>query len=95
MAKRITGMSLSAANSATALRNRSPMRSKIAGEGIGNPRCRVRKLTTCPGTCRVGTQPPEVDPVKALQIQTNMPVEDVVHRHQPLRHHDHLRTAAS
>ena len=37
----------------------------------------------------------EVDPVKALQIQTDMPVEDVVHRHQPLRHHDHLRTAAS
>lgn len=35
----------------------SPMRSRIAGDGIRNPRCRVKKLTAWPGTCRVGIQP--------------------------------------
>jgi energy-coupling factor transporter ATP-binding protein EcfA2 len=57
LAKRITGMSYSAANSVTALRNPNPIRSKITGEGIENPRCRVRKLTTWPGTCKFGTHP--------------------------------------
>ena len=40
---------------ATALRNAVPILSKIAGDGIGYPRCAVRKLTTCPPTCRFGT----------------------------------------
>jgi hypothetical protein len=57
LAKRTTGMSCSTAKSATALRNPTPIRSKTAGDGIGNPRCRVKKLTTCPGTCKFGTQP--------------------------------------
>jgi hypothetical protein len=57
LAKRITGMLCSAANSTTALRNRNPIRSKIAGDGIGNPKCWVKKLTTWPDTCKVGTQP--------------------------------------
>ena len=50
-------MSLAAAYSVTALRNRSPIFSRIAGDGIGKPRWWVRKLTTCPDTCRLGTQP--------------------------------------
>ena len=57
LAKRITAMSLAAANSVTALRNRSPIFSRIAGDGIGKPRWWVRKLTTWPDTCRLGTQP--------------------------------------
>src|SRR5215212_3241780 len=38
------------------LRNTVPILSKIAGDGIGFPRCAVRKLTTCPPTCRLFTQ---------------------------------------
>jgi len=29
----------------------------MAGEAIPNPRCWVRKFTTCPLTCRFGTYP--------------------------------------
>ena len=53
--KPTTGISLSLANLATARRNRPPIWSKIAGEGIGNPRCAVKNDTTCPPTCRFGT----------------------------------------
>jgi hypothetical protein len=48
-------MCSSSANRATALRNADPILSKIAGDGIGLPRCAVKKLTTCPPTCRFGT----------------------------------------
>jgi hypothetical protein len=57
LAKRTTSISLSRANSVTALRNRNPILSRIAGDGIGNPRCPVRKLTTWPDICRLGTNP--------------------------------------
>ena len=57
LANRTTGMWLASAYDATARRNRPPIRSKIAGDGIGNPRCRVMNSTTCPGTCRFGTYP--------------------------------------
>ena len=46
LAKWITGMPLATANSVTALRNRNPIFSRIAGDGIGNPKWWVRKLTT-------------------------------------------------
>ena len=45
-AKLSTGMSWSAANPATSRRNRSPIFSRIAGDGIGNPKCAVKKPTT-------------------------------------------------
>jgi hypothetical protein len=48
-------MCSSSANRATAVRNAVPILSKIAGEGIGHPRCRVKNVTTCPPTCRFGT----------------------------------------
>ena len=32
-----------------------PIFSKIAGDGIGLPRCWVRNETTCPPICRFGT----------------------------------------
>ena len=57
LTNRTTGMPPSAANSTTALQNPNPIRSRIAGDGIENPRSWVRKLTTWPGTCRVGTHP--------------------------------------
>ena len=34
--------------------NAVPIFSRIAGDGIGLPRCWVRKLMTCPPTCRFG-----------------------------------------
>jgi hypothetical protein len=39
----------------TAARNASPILAKMAGEGIGWPRCWVKNVTTCPSTCRLGT----------------------------------------
>jgi hypothetical protein len=53
--KRTTGMCSSSANRPTAFRNADPILSKIGGEGIGLPRCAVKKDTTCPPTCRFGT----------------------------------------
>jgi len=52
-----TGISLARANESTPRRNLVPIFSKIAGEGIDNPKCRVMNETTCPPTCRVGTYP--------------------------------------
>ena len=49
------GMSLASAKEATARRNFCPILSKIAGEGIGRPRCWVMNATTCPLDCRIGT----------------------------------------
>ena len=56
LVKRITGMSLGAANPSTALRKRSPIFSSIAGDGIGNPTWEVSKPSTWPDTCRLGTR---------------------------------------
>ena len=53
--KRTIGMWLSSAKVVTARRNRVPIFSITAGEGIGNPRCWVMKETTCPPTCKEGT----------------------------------------
>src|SRR4030095_6543281 len=50
-------MLLALAKRPTACRNRSPIGMNSAGEGIGWPRCCVRKTTTCPPTCRLGTYP--------------------------------------
>jgi hypothetical protein len=55
LAKRITGISWVAANRSTAARKLLPSLVKVAGEGIGLPRCWVRKPTTCPPTWRFGT----------------------------------------
>jgi hypothetical protein len=55
LVNRTTGMWSCSAKRATAFRNAVPIFSKIAGDGIGLPRCAVRKLTTCPPTCRFGT----------------------------------------
>ena len=52
---RTTGSLLSAAKRSTALRKAIPIFSKIAGDGIGLPRCAVINDTTCPATCRFGT----------------------------------------
>jgi len=52
---RTTGIWLSSANDRTARRNAVPIFSRIAGDGIGLPRCCVRKLTTWPPACRFGT----------------------------------------
>ena len=54
-ANRTTGMSLTSANRATSRRNLLPILSKIAGDGIGHPRCAVMNDTTWPPTCRFGT----------------------------------------
>ena len=53
--KRTTGMCSSSANRLTARRNAVPIFSKIAGDGIGLPRYAVKKDTTCPPTCKLGT----------------------------------------
>lgn len=47
---------LPGANLFTASRNRDPIFSMIAGDGIGNPRS-SRYCTSCPPTCRCGTYP--------------------------------------
>src|SRR6478609_990322 len=78
-------MSWSAANSATALRNRSPIFSRIAGDGIGNPK-RGQKAHHLPGHLQTGHPSVEVNPVEALQIQTHVPIEDVVHGHHARGH---------
>jgi len=43
-----TGISLARPNESTPRRNLVPIFSKIAGEGIDNPKCRVMNETTCP-----------------------------------------------
>jgi hypothetical protein len=55
LAKRTTGIWCSSAKRATAARNALPILVKMAGEGIGLPRCWVNKTTTCPPTWRFGT----------------------------------------
>jgi hypothetical protein len=77
--KRTTGMSPPAAKSVTALRNPSPIRSKIAGDGIGYPRCAGQETHHLTRNLRGRHPPVEIDPVKTLQLQPNMPIEDVVH----------------
>jgi hypothetical protein len=49
------GIPLEVAYDSTALRNRVPMCSISAGDGMGLPRCCVMKATTCPLDCRTGT----------------------------------------
>jgi len=50
-------MWFASAKSLTARRNPVPIFSMIAGDGIGQPRCRVMNEATCPATCRFGTYP--------------------------------------
>src|SRR5215208_4896137 len=38
------------------------------------------------GHLQVGHPPVEIDPIEALQIQTDVPVQDVVHGHHAGRH---------
>lgn len=45
------------AKRSTAVRNAVPIFSRIAGDGIGLPRCTVRNDTTRPPICRFGTYP--------------------------------------
>ena len=46
---------MAAANALTSRRNRLPIFSMIAGDGIGLPRCSSKNHLTCPPTCRFGT----------------------------------------
>jgi hypothetical protein len=55
--KRTTGTCSVAANEDTDRRNAVPIFSRIAGEGIGNPRYAVMNDTTWPPTCKFGTYP--------------------------------------
>jgi hypothetical protein len=55
LSKGTSGMWLVVANRATAARNRSPILANSAGEGIGLPKCWVKKVTTWPLTCKFGT----------------------------------------
>ncbi len=49
------GIPFDDAYDSTDLRNRVPMCSMSAGDGIGLPRCCVMNATTCPLDCRTGT----------------------------------------
>jgi hypothetical protein len=49
------GIPFEDAYDSTALRNRVPMCSISAGDGIGLPRCWVMNATTGPLDCRMGT----------------------------------------
>ena len=48
-------MPCSSAKALTSRRKRLPIFCSNAGEGIGKPRCSVKKVTTWPPTCSVGT----------------------------------------
>ena len=50
-----TGMCSSPAKRDTDRRNAVPIFSRIAGDGMGKPRCCVMNDTTCPPTCSAGT----------------------------------------
>ena len=43
---------------------------------------RGQEVDHLPGHLQVVHPPVEVDPVEALQIQTDVPIQDVVHGHQ-------------
>ena len=49
------GIPFELAQDSTAPRNRVPICSISAGDGIGLPRCRVMNATTCPLDCKMGT----------------------------------------
>jgi hypothetical protein len=75
LSKRTTGMWLPTANRVTAARNRSPIWLNSTGEGIGLPRCRVKKGHDLPAHLQVGDLPVEVDAVQALKVQHHVPVQ--------------------
>ena len=54
-----------------------PIFSRIAGDGIGLPRCAVRKLHHLPTDLQIRHIAVEIDPIQALQIQAHVPVEVV------------------
>jgi hypothetical protein len=60
----------------------TPIQSKVAGNGIRNPRRTIRSDTTYPDLQfrHVAVQ---VDPVQTLQVQDQVPVQNVRDRHDP------------
>jgi len=72
-------MRKSRAKSVTDLRNRSPIFSRIAGDGNREPQVPGQETDHLTRHLQVGHPPVEIDPVEALQIQTDVPVQDVVH----------------
>ena len=79
-------MSLAAANSVDRLAEPQPdllqdrRRRDREAEVVG------QEVDHLAGHLQVGHPPVEVDPVEALQIQTDVPIEDVVHGHHAGRH---------